>query len=60
MHLLKGGGQRKPDYPRGNPQMRVPMLKVDGELLTQSLAIIEYLDETPAAAAASARPRRPR
>jgi maleylacetoacetate isomerase len=47
IHLQKEGGQNlKPDYRAINPQMRVPALKLDsGELLTQSLAIIEYLDE---------------
>ena len=47
VHLQKDGGQnRKPAYRAINPQMRVPALKLDsGELLTQSLAIIEYLDE---------------
>jgi maleylpyruvate isomerase len=47
IHLQKEGGQQlKPDYRAINPQMRVPTLKLDsGELLTQSLAIIEYLDE---------------
>jgi maleylpyruvate isomerase len=48
IHLQKDGGQQlKPDYRAINPQMRVPTLKLDsGELLTQSLAIIDYLDET--------------
>ena len=48
IHLQKEGGQNlKPDYRAINPQMRVPALKLNsGELLTQSLAIIEYLDET--------------
>lgn len=47
IHLQKEGGQNlKPEYRAINPQMRVPTLKLDsGELLTQSLAIIEYLDE---------------
>ena len=48
IHLQKEGGQnRKPEFRAINPQMRVPALKLDsGEVLTQSLAIIEYLDET--------------
>jgi maleylpyruvate isomerase len=47
IHLQKEGGQNlKPEYRAINPQRRVPTLKLDsGELLTQSLAIIEYLDE---------------
>jgi maleylacetoacetate isomerase len=47
IHLQKEGGQNlKPEYRAINPQTRVPALKLDsGELLTQSLAIIEYLDE---------------
>jgi maleylpyruvate isomerase len=47
IHLQKEGGlNRKPEYRAINPQMRVPALRLDsGELLTQSLAIIEYLDE---------------
>jgi maleylacetoacetate isomerase len=48
IHLQKEGGlNRKPDYQAVNPQMRVPALRLDsGEVLTQSLAIIDYLDET--------------
>jgi maleylpyruvate isomerase len=47
VHLTKDGGQqRKPDFVAVNPQMRVPALVLDsGDVLTQSLAIIEYLDE---------------
>jgi maleylacetoacetate isomerase len=47
IHLQKEGGQhKKPEYRAVNPQMRVPALRLDsGEVLTQSLAIIEYLDE---------------
>jgi maleylpyruvate isomerase len=47
IHLQKEGGQNlKPEYRAINPQMRVPALKLDaGDVLTQSLAIIEYLDE---------------
>ena len=47
VHLVRDGGeQRKPKYKRVNPQGRVPALEHDGRVLTQSLAIIEYLDET--------------
>jgi maleylacetoacetate isomerase len=47
VHLLRGGGEQHRAAFRGlNPQGRVPVL-LDGEVvLTQSLAIIEYLDET--------------
>ncbi len=47
VHLQKEGGlHKKPDYRAINPQMRVPVLKLDsGDVLTQSLAIIEYLEE---------------
>jgi maleylacetoacetate isomerase len=47
VHLQKEGGlNRKPQYRAVNPQMRVPALALDpGDVLTQSLAIIEYLDE---------------
>ena len=47
IHLQKEGGlNRKPQFRAINPQMRVPALKLDsGEVLIQSLAIIEYLDE---------------
>ena len=46
IHLVRGGGQqRKTDYLLRNPQGLVPALELDdGTLLTQSLAIIEYLD----------------
>ncbi len=34
------------DYRAKNPQARVPMLETDGLAITQSLAILEWLDET--------------
>jgi maleylacetoacetate isomerase len=41
------GGQRAQDYLALNPQGLVPALALDeGAVLTQSLAIVEYLDET--------------
>lgn len=48
IHLSKDGGHNnRPDYRAINPQMRVPALALDsGDILIQSLAIIEYLDET--------------
>jgi maleylacetoacetate isomerase len=48
IHLQKEGGlNRKPEFRAINPHMRVPALRLDsGDVLIQSLAIIEYLDET--------------
>jgi maleylacetoacetate isomerase len=48
IHLQKEGGlNRKPAYRAINPQMRLPALQLpSGDVLIQSLAIIEYLDET--------------
>lgn len=48
VHLTRDGGQqRKPEFVALNPAMLVPALNLDsGEVLTQSLAIIDYLDET--------------
>ena len=33
-------------YKRTNPQMRVPSLEIDGQVAGQSMAIIEWIDET--------------
>lgn len=41
---LRTGDQRSDDYKARNPQGFVPMLEMDGLKLTQSLAIIAYLD----------------
>ena len=47
VHLVRGGGEhRLPEYLAVNPQGLVPVLAEDGLALTQSLAIIEYLEET--------------
>lgn len=47
VHLVKDGGQQhQPEYLALNPQGLVPALVDKGHVLTQSLAIIEYLDET--------------
>lgn len=43
---LVAGAQRAPGHLAVNPQGLVPALAIDGLVLTQSLAIIEYLDET--------------
>jgi maleylacetoacetate isomerase len=46
VHLIKDGGQHtKPAYRALNPQALLPTLEHDGKVITQSLAIIEYLDE---------------
>jgi maleylpyruvate isomerase len=46
-HHLRKGEQRDPAYLAINPQGLVPTLEGDGGvILTQSLAIIEWLDET--------------
>ena len=45
-HHLRKGEQRAPAFLAINPQGLVPALETDaGEVLTQSLAIIEWLDE---------------
>ncbi len=41
---LRQGDQRSDHYRSVNPQGLVPALAINGELLTQSLAIIDYLD----------------
>ena len=46
IHLVNLGGEHHlPDYLKLNPQGLVPTLTHKGKILTQSLAIIEYLDE---------------
>jgi maleylacetoacetate isomerase len=47
IHLVKEGGHnRRPEFRAINPQMRVPVLLTpNGDVLIQSLAIIEYLEE---------------
>jgi maleylacetoacetate isomerase/maleylpyruvate isomerase len=46
VHLLQDGGQQHTaTYAALNPNEAVPTLDDDGLILTQSLAIIEYLDE---------------
>lgn len=43
-HLVKNE-HRAADYLSANPQGLIPALAVDGAVLSQSLAILEYLDE---------------
>lgn len=51
VHLVRNGGeQHAPAYRQINPEGLVPALVDDSGVLTQSLAIIEYLDETHAPA----------
>jgi maleylacetoacetate isomerase/maleylpyruvate isomerase len=45
VHLPRGE-HRQPDYAALNPQALLPTLEDAGRQLTQSLAIIEYLEET--------------
>ena len=47
VHLVRDGGQQHaPDYAALNPQQLVPALRDGERVLTQSLAILEYLEET--------------
>lgn len=61
VHLVKGGGQQHADsYRQMNPQELVPTLCHGQRQLTQSLAILEYLDEVwpePSLLPATARER---
>ena len=45
VHLARGD-HKKPPYAELAADMLVPLLEVDGQKLSQSMAIIEYLDET--------------
>jgi maleylacetoacetate isomerase len=46
---LVKGEHKSPEHLARNPQGLVPALAIDGLMLTQSLAILEYLDETRSA-----------
>ena len=47
VHLIRAGGQQHSEsYHEANPQELVPALEDEGRVLGQSLAIIEYLEET--------------
>ena len=43
---LVEGAQRGEEYRKRNPQGLVPMLEIDGNRLTQSIAVIAYLEAT--------------
>ncbi|KGP62601.1 maleylacetoacetate isomerase [Legionella norrlandica] len=47
VHLLNNGGeQHSAKYHQINPQELVPSLDINGRILSQSLAILDYLEET--------------
>jgi maleylpyruvate isomerase len=47
VHLTRDGGQQhKPEYLALNPQGLVPLLVDDGHAIGQSVAMLEYLEET--------------
>ncbi|KTC89430.1 maleylacetoacetate isomerase [Fluoribacter dumoffii] len=47
IHLVNHGGeQHSPEYREVNPQGLVPSLEINGQVISQSLAIIDYLEET--------------
>jgi maleylpyruvate isomerase len=47
VHLLRNGGEQLSEAYRAiNPSAMVPTLVDDGQIIAQSLAIIEYIDET--------------
>lgn len=45
VHLVKGE-HCAPDYLELNPQGLVPALEIDGQIFGQSMAILEYIEET--------------
>ncbi len=47
IHLAKDGGQQhQPEYLKLNPQGLVPAIQINDQSISQSSAIIEYLEET--------------
>ncbi len=47
VHLMRDGGeQHLPEFAHTNPQKLIPVLQHGSRMIRQSLAIIEYLDET--------------
>ncbi|WP_170547186.1 maleylacetoacetate isomerase [Ruegeria arenilitoris] len=53
---LRDGAQKSQTHLARNPQGLVPVLEIDGLRLTQSLAIIDYLDQTRGLGLLSAEP----
>ena len=46
VHLVKDGGeQHKADYQELNPMNQVPTFILEGNTITQSMAILEFLEE---------------
>ena len=46
VHLVKDGGEQHSEaYKKLNPAEMVPCLEIDGQILTESMAICEYLEE---------------
>ncbi|XP_023213878.1 probable maleylacetoacetate isomerase 2 isoform X1 [Centruroides sculpturatus] len=46
VNLIKDGGEQHSDeYKKLNPQQKVPTLVIDGNVLTDSISILEYLEE---------------
>jgi maleylacetoacetate isomerase len=46
VHLMRGGGEQfSAAYRALNPQSRVPTLEVDGRVITQSMSIMEWIEE---------------
>ncbi|XP_068194550.1 maleylacetoacetate isomerase isoform X2 [Antennarius striatus] len=47
VNLIKDGGhQKKQQFKTLNPMQQVPAVEIDGMVLSQSLAVIQYIDET--------------
>ncbi|KAK2826114.1 hypothetical protein Q5P01_020328 [Channa striata] len=47
VNLIRDGGQQCTDqYRKLNPMQQVPAVEIDGVTLSQSLAVIQYIDET--------------
>ena len=44
--ILERYWEKDPDFLRRNPVGRVPVLRIDGRLMTESAAICEYVEET--------------